>query len=110
MRFSPALLLKLGLIGCLALAITGCGGFTGVGLKTDFHSASGTVSSVQVSTVGGSGGSSVVVTFVTLQASGSSSQFTFCGDAASRFPLHTSVTVDFNPGQDCNVISAVILG
>ena len=87
----------------------GCGGVTTVGFKSDFQTANGTVSSVQVSSIPGNGGF-ILVTFVTLQANGFPNQFTFCDDHASQFPMNTSVTVNFNPGQNCNQIVVVITG
>ncbi|HYX68028.1 MAG TPA: hypothetical protein VE825_02765 [Terriglobales bacterium] len=104
MRFLAALLLAFVLLSSLAL--TGCGGFTTVGFRSDMQAVSGTVSSVHVSASNDGG----FITFVTLQSNGSPNQFAFCGDNAGQFPMNTSVTVRFNPGQDCNVISVVIAG
>ncbi len=70
----------------------------------------GTVSSVQLSSVPGSSGSMVQVTFVGFQTNFNTSQMAFCGNATNQFPMNTMVTVNFNPGQDCNVISVVVVG
>jgi len=93
----------------LALSLTGCGGVTAFGFHTDMGAVSGTVSSVHVSMVSGNGGF-IQVTFVTLQTNGFSNQLAFCGDTAAQFPMNTSVTVKFNPGQNCNQIIVVITG
>jgi hypothetical protein len=106
MRGLLALLLVVAL-GFLSLALASCGTF---GFSSNPGSASntaaGTVSLVHLSVVDGD----VQVTFVTLQSSGSANQFTFCGDQVSRFPMNTSVTVNFNPGQNCNQVVVVITG
>jgi hypothetical protein len=109
MRSSAALLLGLVLVISLALPLTGCGGVTTFGFKADFQSVSGTVSLVQLSTINANG-TFIQVTFVTLQTNGLPNQFTFCDDHAAQFPMNTSVTVNFNPGQSCNQIVAVATG
>ncbi len=70
----------------------------------------GTVSSVQLSSVAGSSGSMVQVTFVGFQTNFNTNQLAFCGNATNQFPMHTMVTVNFNPGQDCNQIAVVVMG
>ncbi len=108
MRYA-ALLLAFVLIGSLSLPLSGCAGVTSFGLHSDMHTVSGTISSVHVSMVSGDGGF-IQVTFVTLQTNGFPNQLAFCGDAAAQFPMNTSVTVNFNPGQNCNQIIVVITG
>ncbi len=103
---SVALLLAFALFLSLALSLAGCNGITAIGFNSDLRAVSGTVSFVHLS-VSGDG---AFITFVTLQTSGSSNQFAFCGDNAGQFPLNTSVTVKFNPGQNCNQIVVVIAG
>ena len=95
----------------LALSLAGCGGTIGIGGVTPGYMVvvRGLVSSVQLSSVVATGGF-VQVTLVGLETSGTTQQFAFCGDNSSQFPMHTSVTVNFNPGQDCNQISVVITG
>jgi hypothetical protein len=96
----------------LALSLSGCGGVVAVGgaaTPGQLAVVSGNVTSVQLSSVA-SNGKFVQVTFVSLQTSGMTHQLTFCGNNANQFPMNTSVTVNFNPGQDCNQISVVITG
>jgi len=95
----------------LALSLTSCGSITAIGGFTPGQMVvvSGTVSSVQVTTTSANG-SMIQVTFVTLQTNGMSNQLTFCGDNANRFPMNTSVQVNFNPAQNCNQIVVVITG
>ncbi len=101
MRYAVSILFALSLIGC-GVSINGA-------IPAPPNVVNGKVSSVQVSSVASSG-SFIQVTFVTLQTSGFSNQLAFCGDAASQFPMHTSVTVNFNPGQNCNQIIVVVVG
>lgn len=89
-----------------ALLLTGCGGIVAVGFNSDMQAVSGTVSSVHVS----ASDAGAFITFVTLQSNGFPNQFAFCGDNAAQFPMNTSVTIRFNPGQDCNQIIVVITG
>lgn len=109
MRSLAALLLAVVLISSLALFLTSCGGITAIGFHSDMRAVSGTVSSVQLSAVSGNGGF-IQVTFVTLQTNGFPNQFAFCGNNVGQFPMNTSVTVKFNPGQDCNQIVVVVTG
>ncbi len=103
---SVALLLAFILFLSLALSMTGCNGMTAIGFNSDLRAVSGTVSFVHVSI--SSEGS--FITFVTLQSNGFPNQLAFCGDNATQFPMNTSVTVKFNPGQNCNQIVVVITG
>ncbi len=91
----------------LALSLTGCGGLVGFNGSPsgDPVTVSGTVTAVHVSSDG-----SFQFTFVTLATNGGPNQFTFCGNTAAQFPMNTSVTVHFNPGQNCNQIVVVITG
>lgn len=103
---SVALLLAFALAISLALSLAGCNGITAIGFNSDLRAVSGTVSVVHVSF--SSDGN--FITFVTLQSNGFPNQLAFCGDNAAQFPLNTSVTVKFNPGQNCNQIVVVIVG
>ncbi len=97
----------------LALSLSGCGGVVAIGGAAspgNLAVVKGTVSSVQLSSVPGSSGSMVQVTFVGFQTNFNTSQVGFCGNATNQFPMNTMVTVNFNPGQDCNVISVVVVG
>ena len=96
----------LALLLAFCLVLTGCAGITAVGFNSDLRAVSGTVSSVHVSASDNGG----FITFVTLQSNGFPNQLAFCGNNAGQFPMNTSVTVRFNPGQDCNVIAVVIVG
>lgn len=93
----------------LALSLASCGGVTSFGFRSGAKSVSGTVSSVHVSTISGDSGF-IQVTFVTLQTNGFPNQLAFCGDTTNQFPVNTSVTVNFNPGQNCNQIVIVVTG
>lgn len=104
MRRPAALLLAFVMVIALLPCLTGCGAT--VGFKSDLSAVSGTVSSVHV-TISDDGSS---VTFVTLQSNGFANQLAFCGNNANQFPMNTSVTVKFNPGQNCNQIVVVIAG
>ncbi len=105
MRYAVVVLLALSLSGCGAMIGTG-----GAATPGQLSVVKGTVSSVQLSSVPGSSGSMVQVTFVGFQTNFNTSQFAFCGNATNQFPMNTMVTVNFNPGQDCNVISVVVVG
>ena len=105
MRFLPKLLI----VSVLAIVLVSCGGTTQVGFVSNFPAVTGSVSSVHLSVVS-DGSTTIQVTVVTLQANGFPHQFTFCGDQASQFPMNTSVTVNFNPGQNCNQIIVVVAG
>ena len=102
MRSFTALLLAFGLV----LLLVGCGGITSFGFQSNFQAVSGTVSSAHLSIINGN----VQITVITLQTNGSFNQFSFCGDHVQQFPMDTSVTVNFNPGQNCNQIIAVVTG
>jgi hypothetical protein len=93
----------------LSLILAGCGGYTRVGFMTNFgvSSVSGVVSIVHLTVVSGPGGASVTVTAVTLLGSGTASDFNFCGDHVSQFPMNQSVTATFNPGTNCATIVSV---
>ena len=96
----------------LSLSLCGCGGVVAIGgaaTPGELAVVKGTVSSVQLSSVPGNGGM-VEVTFVGFQTGFMTSQIAFCGNSMNQFPMNTSVTVNFNPGQNCNVISVVVVG
>ena len=101
------------LVLLFGLFLSGCGGTVGIGGSASSGNLAvvkGTVSSVQLSSVAGSSGSMVQVTFVGFQTNFNTSQVTFCGNTTNQFPMNTMVTVNFNPGRDCNVISVVVVG
>ena len=103
MRVLVVFLLVLSLVGCGS--IVAIGGFTPGKLVV----VNGTVTAVQVTNVVANG-ATIEVTFVSLQTNGFTNQFTFCGNTANQFPMNTSVTVNFDPGQNCNQIAVVIAG
>lgn len=103
MRSVIALVLGLS-VAVLILFLMGCaisGGF-----MSNPGSATGTVSSVHLSVIGGD----VQVTFVALRSNGFSNQLGFCCNHVAQFPMNTSVTVNFYPGQDCNQIIVIVTG
>ena len=96
----------------LALSLSGCGGVVAIGGAASpgqLAVVSGTVTSVQLGSVA-SNGNLVQVTFVGFQTNFATNRLAFCGNTTNQFPMSTSVTVHFNPGQDCNVISVVVVG
>ncbi len=104
MRYAIIVLLALSLCGCGAMIGTG-----GAATPGQLSVVKGTVSSVQLSSVPSNGGLTQV-TFVGFQTNFATSQMAFCGNTVSQFPMNTMVTVNFNPGQDCNVIAVVVVG
>jgi hypothetical protein len=93
------------LIALSLLYATGCGDAF---IRTTFGTAStfqGTVSSVQLGNANGT----IQVPFVTFQQSGAPFTINFCGDQTSLFPLTQTVSVNFNPGQTCAAIVAVVI-
>jgi hypothetical protein len=88
----------------------GCGNiFLSASSRPGFSSASGLVSIVQLSTVIGTNGATVQVTFVTFLQQGTSSTVSFCGDQGSRFPMNQMIRTDFIPGQSCSSILVVVI-
>jgi hypothetical protein len=96
----PRLLLTI-VVALSLLCATSCGNvfIHGALVTARFQ---GTVSSVQVNVNG-----SVQITFVSFEQSGSPLMLGFCGDQASFFPLHHTVTVNFNSGQFCATVVGV---
>jgi hypothetical protein len=92
------------LVALVLLYATACGN---VFVRATLGSVStfrGTVSSVQLSIDG-----NAQVTFVTFLQSGAPFTIGFCGDQTSLFPLNRTMTVNFNPGQTCATIIAVVI-
>ena len=88
----------------------GCGNvFLIASSQPGFSSASGLVSIVQLSTVIGTNGTTVQITFVTFLQEGTSSTVGFCGDQSSRFPMNQSVRTDFIAGQSCSSLLVVVI-
>jgi hypothetical protein len=103
-------LLSVFLAICLIPLCAGCGNiFLSASSQPGFSSASGLVSIVQLSTVIGTNGTTVQVTFVTFLQEGTSSTVGFCGDQSSRFPMNQTVRTDFISGQSCSSILVVVI-
>ena len=54
-------------------------------------------------------GQPLTVTRVTLTNGGLSNNFLFCGDQTGRFPLGSTVKVEFTSGIDCMAIVNVVI-
>jgi hypothetical protein len=103
-------LLSVVLAACLIALCTGCGNiFLSASSQPSFSSTSGLVSIVQLSSVIGTNGTTVLVTFVTFLQEGTPSTVGFCGDQGSRFPMNQMVRADFVPGQSCSSILVVVI-
>ena len=92
------------------LLISGCGNvfFRGA-INTNTQTANGFVSVVQL-TIVIDNNVSTQVTIVTLQDTFGASNFTFCGDQTSQFPLNNQVQATFTAGQPCsNLLNVVIV-
>lgn len=88
----------------LLLLSTGCGNVFIRGAIETGSAIQGSVSIVQLETVG-----SIQVTFVTLLQNGEAFTIGFCGDQSALFPLDRTVRVDFNPGQRCATVIVVAI-
>ena len=95
----------------ICVTLTGCGGvfFVGGAINAGTSSVSGMISVVQISAVIGDNGTTVDVTFVTFQHSGTSSTIGFCGDERDRFPMQKSVRANFTPGHTCASIVTIVI-
>lgn len=97
-------------LACLivsSLLLCSCGNFMIQGaINTNAQTANGMVSFVQLTFVNGD----VQVTIVTLQNSFGASNFTFCGDQTSQFPVNDQVKATFTAAQPCsNLLNVVIV-
>jgi hypothetical protein len=97
------------LIACLALICSSCGNVDIHGAINPGSTITGFVSVVQLSSVIGSNGNTVLVTFVTFFSGGTSSTLGFCGDQVAQFPLNQTMQVNFTPGQTCAAIIVIII-
>lgn len=88
----------------LLLLSTGCGNVFIRGAIETGSAIQGSVSIVQLETVG-----SIQVTLVTLLQNGEAFTIGFCGDQSALFPLDRTVRVDFNPGQRCATVIVVAI-
>lgn len=95
---------------CLIMFCAGCGNvFLSASSQPGFSTTSGLVSTVQLSTVIGTNGTTVQVTFVTFLQEGTSSTVGFCGDQSSRFPMNQTVRTNFIPQQSCSSLLVVVI-
>jgi hypothetical protein len=97
------------LVACLTLACSGCGNVSIDGAIQPGSTVTGTITVVQLTSVIGGNGTTVVVTFVTFLFSGSSTTIGFCGDQTAQFPLNQTVQANFTPGQTCAAIVVIII-
>jgi hypothetical protein len=98
------------LIACLVLVCSSCGNVDISGaINPGSSTITGFVTIVQLSSVIGGDGNTVLVTFVTFLSGGSSSTVGFCGDQVNQFPLNQAVEARFTPGQTCAAIIVIII-
>ena len=102
-------LFLLTLIGSMLLTVPGCGAVFIAGAIQPATTITGSVTSVQLGSALNGFGGNVQVTFVTLLQSSTSSTFAFCSNHTTQFPLNQTVSVNFNPGQPCGTIIAVVI-
>ena|SRR5437867_2917350 len=106
----PLLVLLIVCLIAFCILCAGCGNvFISASSDPGFSTTSGLVSIVQLSSVMGTNGTTVEVTFVTFLQEGTSSTIGFCGDQGSRFPMNQMVRADFVPGQSCSSILVVVI-
>jgi hypothetical protein len=94
----------------LLVVLTGCGTvtFQSNTLGSNAVTVSGLVTFVQFTAILDGNGTLVNVTVVTLQQTGVSQTFTFCGSQSSMFPLNQNMRVSFVPAATCGNIVVVI--
>ncbi|MBZ5722002.1 MAG: hypothetical protein LAO03_16645 [Acidobacteriia bacterium] len=103
-------LLSLFLVAGLILASSSCGNVEINGaINPGTSTITGFVSVVHLTSVIGGDGVTVLVTFVTFLAEGSSTTVGFCGDQTMQFPLNQMVQANFTPGQTCAAIIVIII-
>lgn len=96
-------------VGLLLLCSLGCGAvFIGGAINTG-TTIRGSVTGITVSNVMNGTGGTTQVTFVTFFQNSASTTVGFCGDQATQFPMNQPVSVNFNSGQVCAVVLAVII-
>jgi hypothetical protein len=93
----------------LVLLLPGCGNvFVRANWGGGNQTVSGVVSVVQL-TVVVENNVSTQVTIVTLLDNLGASNFTFCGDQHSRFPMDQFAQATFAPGQPCSTLLEVVI-
>jgi uncharacterized protein YceK len=94
----------------LVLLLSGCGS---VFFRADWNggsqTASGLVSIVQLTFVVDNNNISTQVTIVTLANNLGASNFTFCGDQRTQFPLDRFAKATFTPGRTCSTLLSVVI-
>ena len=98
------------LVLLLVFLLAGCSGFVFVSNLPAAGATSfvGFVSIVHLGSVANNG-PFVTVTIVTFLQSGTSSNFTFCGNVVNQFPLDTTVRVNFAPATPCSTVQTVVV-
>jgi hypothetical protein len=95
-------------IASLLFCTAGCGDLLLRGAVDTRSSISGTVLSVQLASAFNSTGQIVQITTVTFIQANNSFVLNFCNDQTSSFPLNQTVKVNFNPGEPCETMIAVV--
>lgn len=109
MRSPPQLALALWLLPCFCFE--GCGAYF-VGFVSNPGGSqiiSGTVSTVQLTSIRDITGETIILTAVTFTNSGIATTINFCGDQREKFPVDHDVQVDFNTGVYCSRLLAVVV-
>jgi hypothetical protein len=95
----------------LILLLAGCGQvFVGFVSNPGNHmQVSGTVSTVQLTFVNNSHGTSVTFTAVTFNNAGTVTTINFCGDQRSVFPIDRSAQAGFTTGVFCSTLITITI-
>ncbi|MFY9558924.1 MAG: hypothetical protein WAQ52_01700 [Terriglobales bacterium] len=94
----------------LVLLSSGCGNvFVRANWNGGNQTVSGVVSLVQLTVVIDNHNVSTQVTVVTLLDNLGASNFSFCGDQRSQFPVDRFAQATFAPGQPCSTLLAVVI-
>ena len=97
------------LIASIMATFIGCGNvFVGGAIKAG-SSITGSVAGVQIGNVLSGIGAPIQITFVTFTQNGISSTMKFCNGQTSLFPVGQTIRVNFNPGEMCATIIAVVV-
>lgn len=109
MRSSPQIALALWLLPCFLFE--GCGTYF-VGFVSNpggSQTISGTVSTMQLSSIRDITGETIILTAVTFMNSGTATTINFCGDQQDKFPVDHDVQADFSTGVYCSRLLAVVV-
>jgi len=102
-------LLSVVLAFALLASLCGCGSKLFIRGAINTGTVSGTVSTVEITTVIDNG-TSVTVTLVAFLQNGTSSSVNFCGDQQAQFPLDQFVTASFTTAPPCASIVEIVIG